>query len=100
MPTIKKDDIITHTHMQGGLRVAIGERLLTLASFRPVAIPRSYRGKRVGVELVVRGRPLPAQVNARLLSTAYDVFVHQDGTASIPFETVQRRVGYRAAISA
>jgi hypothetical protein len=98
MPTIKKNDIITHTYTMGGLRVAIGERILVRAQLRSVEIPKTYKGKRVGVELVVRGRALPAPLNSRLLSTAYEVFIHQNGTVSIPVEAVRRKTGVRDAL--
>lgn len=97
MPTIKKNDIIIRTSTTGHLRVTIGDILVTRAQLHPVEIPRTYRGKRVGVQLVVRGRPLPPMLNARLLSTAYDVFVHQNGATSIPFEAARHVPVLRAS---
>jgi hypothetical protein len=98
MPSIKPSDIIVRTSSQGHLRASIGEIILKRARLVLAAIPKTYRGKRVGMALVTGNRPLHPMVNARLLATAYDVFVHQNGTTSIPFQDASKLVGHRRAL--
>jgi len=95
MPTIKKNDIIIRTSTTGHLRVPVGERLLARARIEVVEIPVSYRNRRVGVALFVGRRPLPPMVNNRLLATAYDVFVHTNGAASIHYEAARNHISYK-----
>lgn len=99
MPTIKKNDIIFHTSTTGHLRVPVGERLVARATIRPVKIPASYQGRRVGVTLVVGRKPLPPMVNSRLLSTAFDVFVHADGATSITFNDARKYLNHQEALA-
>lgn len=85
------DIVIQHRNARFGLGAAIGEIILRKARLVAVPIPRTYRGTRVGVALKTGNRPLPTEVNARLLSTAYDVMVHNDGACSIPFKDAQAK---------
>lgn len=91
------DIVIQHRNTRFGLGAAIGEIILRKARLVAVPIPRTYRGTRVGVALQTGNRPLPTGVNARLLSTAYDVMVHNDGSCSIPFKAAQAKPQFRAA---
>lgn len=81
-----RDIRIEPRNSRHSLAVSVGERILHRARLVPVEIPRTYAGKRVGVALVTGRRPLPLEVNARLLATGYEVMIHNSGACSIPFE--------------
>lgn len=94
------DIVITSRPNRLGLSAAIGEIILRRAKLVAVPIPRTYRGQRVGVALMTGNKPLPVEVNARLLSTAYDVMVHNDGSCSIPFKAAQAKPAFKPQTAA
>jgi hypothetical protein len=69
------------------LRAPICLRIMHRAKIVRTQIPQSYVEKgRIGVAILSdrANHPLPMMVNARLLSTEFEVITHANGACSIP----------------